>query len=70
MPCPDEVYIEAAKKNVEDNMHDEHVNEILRYWSFAERKFYSHVMLQQIDDEKHTTKDDMWQQSTYKTIFE
>ena len=28
-------------------------------------------MLQQnIDDEKNTTKDDMWQQSTYKPVFE
>lgn len=27
-------------------------------------------MLQQIDDEGHTKKYDMWQQSTYKPIFE
>ena len=27
-------------------------------------------MLQQIDDEKFNTKENMWQQSTYKSFFE
>ena len=27
-------------------------------------------MLQQIDDEKRTTEDNMWQQPTYKSFFE
>jgi len=51
-PCLDEVYIEVAHMNVEDNIHDEHNNEIFKYWSFEEIKIYSHFMLQHIDDQK------------------
>ena len=47
--------------NVEDDMHDEHVNELFMYWSFEELRYYSNPMLKQIDDEKRTTKDNMWQ---------
>ena len=36
----DKVYIEVIEMNVEDNMHDEHMKEIFRYWSFEEIKFY------------------------------
>ena len=41
--------------NFEDNMHEEHVTEIFKYWSFEEMVYYSDLMLQQIVDEKHTT---------------
>ena len=33
-PCINEVYTEIIDVNVEDIMHDEHVNEIFKYWSF------------------------------------
>ena len=63
-PCLAEVYTEVVDMNVEDNMHDEHVNGIFKYWSYEEIKYYFDLMLQQIDDEKRTTKDNMWQQPT------
>lgn len=64
--------------NVEDNMDDienENVNEISVYWIPKEIKLYDELMLQQIDnqkidDEEQNIKDDMWQQSTHKYIFE
>lgn len=56
--------------NLEDNMHDEQINEIFRYWSREEMKLYYSLMLQQIEDEKDTTEDSMWQQPTYKLVFE
>ena len=59
-PCLDEIYTEDVDMNDKDDMHDEHVNEIFRYWSFEEIRYYSNLMLQQIDDEKHTTEDNMW----------
>ena len=43
--CLDEVYTKVVDMNVEVSMHDEHVNEIFRYWSFEEIKYYSHLML-------------------------
>lgn len=49
-PFLDKVCIEATEMNVEDNMHDEHINGIFRYWSFEEIILYSHLMLQHIDD--------------------
>ena len=51
--------------NVEDDMHDEHVNEIFMRWSFEEIRYCSNLMLQQIDDEKRTTEDNMWQQCIF-----
>lgn len=51
--------------NDEDDMHDEHVNEIFRYWSYEEIRYYSNLMLQQIADEKCSTEDNMWQQPTF-----
>ena len=56
--------------NLEDNFDDKNINEILRYWSPEEMNFCYKLMLQQIDDEKNTTGDGMWQQSTYKPNFE
>ena len=47
--------------NDEYDMHDEHVNEIFKYWSYEEIRYYSNLMLQQIDDEKRTTEDNMLQ---------
>lgn len=66
----DKVYIEVAEMNVEDTMHDEEINEIFKYWSPEEMKMYYGVILQWIDDEKCTTKENMWQQPTYKSFFE
>ena len=63
IPCLDEVCIEAIEMNVEDNMHDEEINEIFRYWSPKEMELYYGIMLQQINDGKSTTEDNMWQQS-------
>ena len=37
--------------NTEDNMHDEEINEIFRYWSLEEMKLFYGLMLQNIDDE-------------------
>lgn len=54
-PCLDELYIEGAEMNLEDNMHDEQINEIFRYWSPEEMKLYYGLMLLQIGDEKCTT---------------
>ena len=51
--------------NVEDDMHDEHVNEIFMHWIFEEIRYYSNIMLQQMDDEKHTTEDNIWQKPTF-----
>lgn len=59
-PCFDEVQKEVVEMNIEDSMHDEEIYEIFRYWSFEEMELYYGLMLQQIDDEKHTTKDNMW----------
>ena len=56
--------------NVEDDMHDEHVNEIFMRLSFEEIIFYSNPMLQKIDDEKSTTEDNMWQQPTFLEEFQ
>ena len=56
--------------NVEDDMHDEHVNEIFMHWSFEKIRYYSNLMLQQIDDDKRITEDNMWQQFAYKSFFE
>ena len=56
--------------NVEDNINDEKINEIFKFWSPEEILFYYNLMLQQIDDEKSTTKDNVWQQPTYKSVFE
>ena len=33
--------------NVEDNMHDENMNEIFSHWSFEEIRYYSNIMWQQ-----------------------
>lgn len=46
--------------NVEDNIDDEKINEIFRYYNFEEIFFYYKLMLEKIDDEDLTTKDDMW----------
>jgi hypothetical protein len=48
---------------------------IFMHWSPEEIRFYYELMLQQIDDQKlngeeKTTKNDMWQQFTYKQFFE
>ena len=51
--------------NVEYDMHDEHVNVIFMHWSFEEIKYYSNIMLQQIDHEKRTIEDNMWQQPIF-----
>lgn len=57
--------------NVEDNINDEQINEIFKYWSLEEMKLYYRLMLQKkMDDENNTTEDDMWQLSTYNLIFE
>lgn len=61
--------------NVENNLDNENINEIFKYWNREEIKSYYDLILQKIDvrkidDQDHTTKDDMWQQSTYKPIFE
>lgn len=66
----DEVCIEAVEMNVEDNMHDEEIIEIFKYWSPEEMKLYYCIVLQQIDDKNSTTKDNMWQWRTYKSFFE
>ena len=64
-PCLVEVYTVAVDMNVEDNMHDEHVKEILMRSSFEEIRYYSNPMLQKIDDEKSTTEGNRWQQPTF-----
>ena len=64
-PCLDEIYTEDVDMNDEDDMHDEHVNEILMHWSFEEIRYYSNPMLQRIDDEKSTTEYNMWQQPAF-----
>lgn len=69
-PCLDKVCIEATKKHVEDILDDENINEIFRYWSHEEMKLYYGLMLQQINDEKRTAQDNMWQQYTYKWFIE
>ena len=51
--------------NVEDDMHDEHVNEIFTHCIFEEIKHYSNIMLQQIDHENHNMEESMWQQPTF-----
>lgn len=56
--------------NVEDNMDGENFNGIFIYWSPEEINFCYRLMLHQNIDEKHITKYDMWQQSTYKPTFE
>lgn len=42
----------------------------IKYGSPEEKKLYSGLRLQQIDDEKCTIEDNMWQQPTYKSFFE
>ena len=69
-PFLNEVCIEVSKINVEDNIDDGQINEIFGYWSREEILFYYNLMLQQIDDEKSTTKHNMWQQPTYKPFFQ
>ena len=64
-PCLVEVYTEVVDMNVEDNMHDENMNEIFMHWSYEEIRYCSKLMLQQIDDEKCTTEDNMWQQPIF-----
>jgi len=55
---------------VEDNINEEQINEIFKYWNPEEILLYYNLMLQQIDDEKNIIEDNMWQQPTYKSVFE
>ena len=55
---------------LEESLDDEQVIEIYRYWIPKEILFYYNIMLHQIDDERNTTEDNMWQQPTYKLVFE
>lgn len=54
----------------EDNLDDKNINEIFQYCSSEEIFFYYKIMPQQINDQDHTTKYNMWYWSTYKSIFE
>jgi len=50
--------------NVENNLDNENINEIFKYWNREEIKSYYDLILQKIDvrkidDQDHTTKDDM-----------
>jgi len=49
-PSLDDICIEVVEMNVEDNIDDEEINEIFRYWSLEEMKLFYGLMLQKIDD--------------------
>ena len=56
----DEVYTEVVDMNVEDNMHDENMNDIFMHWSYEEIIYCSNVTLEHIDDKKRIIEDNMW----------